>query len=362
MEPLTAQQEPLLVYDDQNVQSDEEEKIKHNTVDPESETGIDSDSPSYSEKNISVDNTIPSLIQNDDYASIGTDAPQSPRQEKSQDQSGADDTLVASNRESEIVNALVASGSTDSYSSLGSDVIDSTHVPKESMGNDNRTQESLKDHMADQKVDELLKHESLNSSYRSGNIDNVASNYVETTLEAQLVSENEISETTTLLGEIHEQGRMPEVSVEGISSALELHKPGETHSFGTISMSAPDYAFADEQVKNVNSDITMNHSISESPNSSHLFSSIGIPAPSAVFEALRGTPGKILVQPAFDQVQGQAFAALQAMKVFVCTNHDYIPVVEWLEKTCSSFLRKSCSFNFLPVHYGIRNIKAYTPV
>lgn len=47
------------------------------------------------------------------------------------------------------------------------------------------------------------------------------------------------------------------------------------------------------------------------------FSSAGIPAPLVVSAALQVSPGNVLVPAVVDQVQGQAFAALQVLKVII---------------------------------------------
>jgi hypothetical protein len=49
--------------------------------------------------------------------------------------------------------------------------------------------------------------------------------------------------------------------------------------------------------------------------SEHFFPSAGIPAPSIRSAALHVAPGKVVVPAVVDHVQGQAFAALQALKV-----------------------------------------------
>ncbi|PKI50727.1 hypothetical protein CRG98_028869 [Punica granatum] len=64
--------------------------------------------------------------------------------------------------------------------------------------------------------------------------------------------------------------------------------------------------------------------------------------------ALRVTPGKVLVPPAVDQVQGQALAALQAMKVIendvqagdLCTRREY---ARWLVSASSALSRNTIS-------------------
>lgn len=324
MEPLTAQQEQLLVSDNQNVQDqdeeheDEDKQSKLENLDPENEISADRISPSDSERNRSGDATAPQYAQ----------------QEELQEQSDVDDTLVSNNTslssellpKSEIVNASVASQNTESYSSLDNSVVDSTHVHKKNLVNDYTTHESLNNDMADLKEDGKLKDASpnssdqdagSNSSDQSGSFDHFAGGYVDTTTEAQLVSENEISEMARLVESTHEQGILPEISVEGMSSALELQNRGEPHSFGAVSVSAPAYTLADEPVKNGHGETNAGKSISESPKSSNIFTSAGIPAPSVVSEAVRVTPGKILVPPAVDQVQWQALAALQTMKVLI---------------------------------------------
>jgi hypothetical protein len=52
-----------------------------------------------------------------------------------------------------------------------------------------------------------------------------------------------------------------------------------------------------------------------SSESEHFFPSAGIPAPSIRSAALHVAPGKVVVPAVVDHVQGQAFAALQALKV-----------------------------------------------
>ncbi|OWM79542.1 hypothetical protein CDL15_Pgr022954 [Punica granatum] len=360
MEPLTTQQELFLVPEDQNVHvqkhEEEDKHIKLENIDPENETGIDTDSPSLSEKNRSGDDSVLFQIPNDGHVYTGTDASQSPQQEKLQDEANivADVLVAPSTRlssellpDSEKVDALAASGNTASYNSLDSGVVDSNHTPKDKLGNDYTADESLKNDVADHKEDGPLKDANLNSSYQSGNIDHFESDYEEKTIETQLLSESDTSNMATP-EEIYEQGRTPEVFVQGTSSTMEVHNSGETHSFGTVSMSAPANTLAKEQIKNGQHETNESKSVSESPSSLNIFSSAGIPAPSVISEALRVTPGKVLVPPAVDQVQGQALAALQAMKVIendvqagdLCTRREY---ARWLVSASSALSRNTIS-------------------
>ncbi|KAK4789206.1 hypothetical protein SAY86_020525 [Trapa natans] len=350
MEPLTTQQELRLVYDDQRDQyedpEDEDKQIKYSNIDSENETGVSKDSLPFPEKDTFGDDIIPLSVDNNGYASISTDAPHTPQQENLLYQSEVNDTLVNTNT-GLISNLLpdteVASGDTNSTHSLDSSVVDSTHVPKQNMLNDYTTYESLKDFMADPEKDA-----NSDTSYQSSITEHFTNNYVETTVEAQLESENKISEAATPAEYVYEQVRMSEVFAEGNNSATELLNPGESHSFGTISISAPAHTFLDEQVKYDRREMPVDGSIFQSPSSSNIFSSAGIPAPSVVSEALRVTTRKILVQPVVDQVQGQALAALQAMKVIeanvqggdLCTRREY---ARWLVLASNALSRNSIS-------------------
>ncbi|KAI3940111.1 hypothetical protein MKW92_052021 [Papaver armeniacum] len=78
------------------------------------------------------------------------------------------------------------------------------------------------------------------------------------------------------------------------------------------------------------------------------FSSAGIPAPSLVSAALQVPPGKVLVPAVVDQVQGQALAALQVLKVIepdvqcidLCTRRQY---ARWLVSSSNLLSRNSVS-------------------
>ncbi|RYR56198.1 hypothetical protein Ahy_A05g021956 isoform B [Arachis hypogaea] len=79
-----------------------------------------------------------------------------------------------------------------------------------------------------------------------------------------------------------------------------------------------------------------------------LFSAPGIPAPTVVSAASQMLPGKVLVPAAVDQVQGQALAALQVLKVIepdvqpshLCTRREY---ARWLVTASSALSRNTIS-------------------
>lgn len=108
-----------------------------------------------------------------------------------------------------------------------------------------------------------------------------------------------------------------QVFAEGSSSSLEVHTMIESGSSAT-SVSEPAYPNANEQyTKNSNDTI---RSKSQLPNPRNSFSSAGIPAPTVVSAAVQVLPGKVLVPAVVDQVQGQALAALQVLKVHATYN------------------------------------------
>ncbi|KAG2401581.1 uncharacterized protein HKW66_Vig0193830 [Vigna angularis] len=115
--------------------------------------------------------------------------------------------------------------------------------------------------------------------------------------------------------------------------------------------------FLDGQVKNDDNEV--NKSRSESSNSGAFYSAPGIPAPSVVSSAVEVFPGKVLVPAVVDQGQGQALAALQALKIIesdvepsdLCTRREY---ARWLVSASSALSRKTISKVF-PAMY-IENV------
>lgn len=70
-------------------------------------------------------------------------------------------------------------------------------------------------------------------------------------------------------------------------------------------------------LKNNFKDINGRGSSVNSIDSGDVFTFVGIPAPSTTSAVLQALPRKVLVPAAVDQVQGQALAALQVLKL--CT-------------------------------------------
>lgn len=112
----------------------------------------------------------------------------------------------------------------------------------------------------------------------------------------------------------------PQEDLENFPSALakDLEKMPQVSAEGHTSFLEEQITFENDQDR-VNN-IETKSSNSESPNSGVFFSSPGIPAPSIVSTAVQVPPGKVLIPAAIDLVQGQALAALQVLKVILCSH------------------------------------------
>nr|XP_023914888.1 uncharacterized protein LOC112026435 isoform X2 [Quercus suber] len=133
------------------------------------------------------------------------------------------------------------------------------------------------------------------------------------------------------------------VSAEKNSSSLDNRNYSESE-LSENSQSEFTYPLANDA--NYNNE--MNRSRSESSNLVNSFSFAGIPAPSVVSAALQVLPGKVLIPATVDQVQGQALAALQVLKVIeadvqpgdLCTRREY---ARWLVSASSALSRNTTS-------------------
>ncbi|KAF2532022.1 hypothetical protein F2Q70_00032441 [Brassica cretica] len=104
---------------------------------------------------------------------------------------------------------------------------------------------------------------------------------------------------------------------------------------------------------NMDSEVELtDNGLLETSSGGSAFSSAGIPAPSVSFQV---NPGKILVPAAADQVQCQAFAALQVLKVIetdtkpsdLCTRREY---ARWLVSASSALSRNTTSKVYPAMH------------
>ncbi|XP_014514023.1 uncharacterized protein LOC106772249 isoform X2 [Vigna radiata var. radiata] len=140
--------------------------------------------------------------------------------------------------------------------------------------------------------------------------------------------------------------KIPQVSAEGNEPSLEEWSIPGNDVFEESPVLLSANALVDEKVMNDNYEV--DEVKSESPNFRSFFSVPGIPAPSVVSANAQVFPGKVLVPAAVDQVQGQALAALQVLKVIepdvqpsdLCTRREY---ARWLVSASSTLSRSTVS-------------------
>ncbi|XP_052477441.1 uncharacterized protein LOC105798534 isoform X3 [Gossypium raimondii] len=138
---------------------------------------------------------------------------------------------------------------------------------------------------------------------------------------------------------------------------LEVNNLNESVPSKISSMSAPAHP-KDEQREVDYKEINDSKPVLESPIPRSSFSPAGIPAPSVVSAALQVHPGKVLIPAVVDQVQGQALAALQVLKVIeadaqpsdLCTRREY---ARWL--LSASVLSRNSVSKVYPAMY-IENV------
>ncbi|XP_057446176.1 uncharacterized protein LOC130738249 isoform X4 [Lotus japonicus] len=148
--------------------------------------------------------------------------------------------------------------------------------------------------------------------------------------------------------------KIPQVSSEGNKSSFKEENIPGNDLFGKSLDSSSTNSLENEVRNDINE---INKVRSESPISGSLFSAPGIPAPSVVSTALHVLPGKVLVPAAVDQVQGQALAALQVLKVIepdvqpgdLCTRREY---ARWLVSASSALSRSTISKVYPAMYIG----------
>ncbi|XP_065869499.1 uncharacterized protein [Euphorbia lathyris] len=206
---------------------------------------------------------------------------------------------------------------------------------------------NIKDHTTDLQ-------EEFTGSYAKENLLLDSSNdpvHISSEHAAEIVSEPGVAlkdDNETPTKENLDRSEVTNASTEINNPFLEVNYSSESNSYETTSMTEPAYPIVNEQDMVANNDTNRSRAIFESEPFSGSFSSAGIPAPSAVFEALQISPGKVLVPAVVDQAQGQALSALQVLKVIeadvqpgdLCTRREY---ARWLVAASSALSRNTLS-------------------
>lgn len=389
MEPITTQQEVSLASDDLNDRVEEDGNEGKDSIqddyDLEKKTGIDMDSSSSPEfDEATIENNV------DDDTNMGTSSVNGVKstsngietiknasiQEDLQYESAFGDMSVGPDTspsspnlpESETVDgSFVAAGFNEFDGSLAADTPESSPELKENLLDVEPTNLSVSDANPTHNTDhqEGILDSSTTEIYNLPNDSSFSStphissepvslsvsvsSQIDAILEPQSVPKDDI-EIVSSPSNIKDLdlSKMPHVSAEGNNPSLEVQNFNESGSFGTMSVSTLAYPIANEQDAYDPNAMNGSKLFFESPGPGNSFSSAGIPAPSLVSAALQVLPGNVLVPAVVDQVQGQALAALQVLKVIeadvqpgdLCTRREY---ARWLVSGSSALSRNTAS-------------------
>ncbi|PIA49417.1 hypothetical protein AQUCO_01300317v1 [Aquilegia coerulea] len=365
MESLTAQQETLL-SDDHNdnieqVGNEEiiprpDEGIPQDDTNADSMTGITKDSSSSPDTTEATFERSPmdnfsgetSLIQNVESLNSHTDDINNTS--TLEDLPEVSDTSVPSSSNlsvpkiSELVNDF-----TDSSNLADPEVDPAAGLPKSILeSKNNQVQE---EYSTTKEIEESNTSSDLSSS-SNGPIPNeslaldrsVKSELAE--MPSSSMESEDVTDTETFSNkEDHVASNLVQVPSEVINSPLEGHNINENGLSETI----PHSVFSDSYINEPNTTTEIDGGTSYfEPLVPDSVSSAGIPAPSLVSAALQVPPGKVVVYGVVDQVQGQALAALQVLKVIeadvqpgdLCTRREY---ARWLVSASSALSRNSMS-------------------
>ncbi|ONI25331.1 hypothetical protein PRUPE_2G296700 [Prunus persica] len=315
MEPLTTQQEMSLTYDDQNDRStedvDDQSIMKHDaSSSPEGRTGTFEDSSSsteidesLSEIRVGNDNDIRDLsVQDFKNTSRDTDAINNASiQEDSPHESTSDDKLLEPETSTRQFNLPEPENGNDSFVAYGLEDVDSSLT----VGTGD---------LASVLKENLVSVEPTNLPAYDANPSNLS-----------FEPQDGIPETS----EQNEPIGL-DVSVTSQSNTILEPQISSEDSIGTVASSSTKE----------NLDLSTLQGLAEGISSS-LEGNI-------ISETLQVLPGKVLVPAVVDQVQGQALAALQVLKVIeaevqpgdLCTRREY---ARWLVSASSALSRNSIS-------------------
>lgn len=342
MESLTAEHEALISSDEKNERVVEDGRdnnnVKQDSNTMENDTGTDKDLSSSSENNevptenriISDNEPIPEKDVNDnDNASIPEGLQPEP---PSNDMSGTPEakTSLPDFSEPEVVTGIsIAPILIDPDGSMAASLTEPTpetikenHVDVDSANLTNPTdlsteyQERLPAPAESNNSLDSSSSPSVHPSTEPMHVNQVVSS--DSNLEPPLLPKDDVeSFAPPYTKEDIELSEKPQVSAERDSLSLEEQNFNEGDSSEKESVSESTYPISNENETCDLSEISGSKSIWESPTSGSSFSPAGIPAPSIVSAALQVNPGKVLVPAVVDQVQGQALAALQVLKVLL---------------------------------------------
>ncbi|GER25244.1 hypothetical protein STAS_00809 [Striga asiatica] len=361
MGPLTTKQEMLLSPDDGPNQVEEDKVGRLESSSEASQIGTNGDPSLYIENNETIgvklsDNTglRQSLEDGDGY--VPTDV---------QSDSATDDSLVSH----EAPDKPPSSNVTDDLLALPSIQSNNGNTPSVSGPSafDANSQNSATENPNG--VSSLNEKENSlpqDPSFPETSILNISSkSELDTVIESGNIQEEFVGSGSFL--SVRDVERSQDLLTVDVDPLLEVSVDGDDKSPATENLNgnspivaplAPEVAYesGNERHENEFNDINVVQSFFDSTDPGNFFTSAGIPAPSA---PLQLPTGKVLVPAVIDQLQSQAFSALQVLKVIeddvqpgdLCTRREY---ARWLV-SASSYLSRNTTSKVYPAMY-IENV------
>ncbi|XP_010550554.1 PREDICTED: uncharacterized protein LOC104821392 isoform X2 [Tarenaya hassleriana] len=347
MQPLTTQQETTLLSADENVNDDdcEENDVKYEDRETENKTDVDQPfSPTEGDEATGeTKTTLGAEFSSFDGVDNTTDGTDVTGSISSQDKLETDmihlesdpQTFASELEFSETVAALESSSEANITSSESSNPVDSEKLTSDNpdgLLNTEPTKMSGPEELDTKQEEPTLSFSSDVTAYVTTQTETISisvDSQSGSTSDPQVVPlSNMETAFSTITEEFPEVNRTPEDMVERSTSSMEA-------------------AYVSSDQLNTSSPFENNESRppSEIPSRGVAYSPAGIPAPSV---AIQVHPGKILVPASVDQVQCQALAALQVLRVIetdaqasdLCTRREY---ARWLVSASSALSRNSAS-------------------
>ncbi|MCD7465146.1 hypothetical protein HAX54_000690 [Datura stramonium] len=358
MEPLTAQQEISIDSDNHNDTVQEEEVLDDNEIKDNSgeefQEGISKDPYLYTENVGGIESRISGDTDDGHPSNDGVIVDETHIQYDLDDGKASDDAVLATEAISEPPEATFAMSSYESEEdSLGAGKPEPTTEPEQQNFNvDELAAASVLNPNSTYEVDNQVGVSILEGSgYSQTSLDSapIEPSNLNTAVNPQseallMITDEDYVETQSSFSTTSVDLSKVEVPSGGLKSSFEVHKLNRDEVPGTTSVPATSYDHLGNDFKDMNS----SRSSFYSTDPGDIFISAGIPAPSTISQALQALPGKVLVPASFDQVQGQALAALQALKVIesdvqpgdLCTRREY---ARWLVSASSALSRTTVS-------------------
>lgn len=360
MEPLTAQQEMSIDSENHSDIAQEEKVLDDNEFKDNSgeefPAGISKDKSLHNENIGAIDSRISGDNDDGNPSNVGVFVDETHIQHDLDDRKASDDAVVATEATSESPEATFVTSSYQSEDdSLGAGKPEPTTEPERKNYNDDEVAAaSVINPNSTNEIDNQVGVSSLEGlGYSETLLDsppiesailNTAVNPPSEALLEPMSTHEVLIETQSSFSTTNvDPSKTPEVPNDGDKSSFEVHKVNRDEGpITTVSTTAYDH------LGNNFKDMNARGSSFNSADPGDVFTSAGIPAPSTISPALQAPPGRVLVPASFDQVQGQALSALQALKVIdsdvqpgdLCTRREY---ARWLVSASSALSRTTVS-------------------